>query len=65
MAQVKNVSPFGDLEVPAIGAEVLFGEVLECSDDVAASLLEQPLHWESVDVKASKATTTPQNEETN
>lgn len=64
MAKVKNISPFGDLEVPALGIEVLAGEVVEVSDDAAASLLDQPFHWESADgASASKATATPTTEE--
>jgi len=64
MAKVKNISPFGDLEVPALGIEVLAGEVVEVSDDAVAALLDQPLHWESADgASASKASATPTNEE--
>lgn len=52
--KVKNVSALGDLAVPAIGLAVLAGDVVEVSDEVGASLLEQPDNWAPVDGKPSK-----------
>jgi hypothetical protein len=57
MAKIKNVSPLGDLYVPAIGIEIAFGETTEVPDELAASLLEQPANWVSGDSK--ETTTTP------
>lgn len=63
MAKVKNVSPFGGLEVPSLGIEVEAEEVIEVSDEVAAALLEQPFHWESADgASAPKVTATTDEE---
>ncbi len=45
--KIKNVSPSGDLDV-AIGFSyvlVPFGDVVEVSDELGASLLEQPTNW--------------------
>jgi len=45
MAKIKNVSPFGDLDVPSLGITVAFGESVDVSNEAAESLLEQPIHW--------------------
>jgi len=53
MAKIKNISPLGDLVIPALGNLVVkAGESAEVSNEAAASLLEQPINWESAD-KAS------------
>lgn len=57
MASIKNVSPFGDLEVPSLGLTVLAGETVEVPDDVAEGFLAQPFHWASGDSKKSSNTT--------
>ena len=56
MAFIKNVSPFGDLEVPALGMSILAGETVDVPDEIAQSLLEQPFHWASGDSKKSTTT---------
>ena len=56
MAFIKNVSPFGDLEVPALGMSILAGETVDVPDEIAQSLLEQPFHWASGDSKKSTIT---------
>ena len=46
MAKIKNVSPIGDLVIPALGNLVVkAGESVDVSDEAAASLLEQPENW--------------------
>lgn len=45
---VKNVSRFGDLDVPLLGREVAHGEVVDVTDEQAALLLAQPDNWEPV-----------------
>jgi hypothetical protein len=66
MAKIKNVSPFGDLHVPALGIDVLAGEVIEVPDEMADSFLEAPFNWVSGDSKKSSpdpvATTETQEE---
>ena len=47
MALVKNVSPFGDLEVPSLGLTILAGETVDVPDEIAQSMLEQSFHWEA------------------
>jgi hypothetical protein len=56
MAKVKNVSSLGDLNIPALGLDVLAGETIEVPDDVAASLLDQPCNWISGESNSSKST---------
>jgi hypothetical protein len=59
MAKIKNVSPFGDLDVPSLGIIVKLGESVDVSDEAAASLLEQPIHWAAGD-SAPVAQPTPE-----
>lgn len=56
MAKVKNISPLGDLVVPALGLEVKAGATVEVSEEVAASLLAQSNNWAPAD-KAAVAST--------
>lgn len=58
MAKVKNVSSLGDLNIPALGLDVLAGETIEVPDDVAALLLDQPSNWISGESNSSKSTPT-------
>lgn len=53
--KVKNVSPLGDLVVPALNLVVKAGEVVDVSDDAGKSLLEQPENW--ADPKAKSPST--------
>lgn len=53
MAKIKNVSPLGDLFVPSFGLEVKAGEIIEVSDEVAVSLLDQPTNWVAADKAAA------------
>lgn len=54
MAQVQNVSPFGDLYVPAFDAEVASGETVTVDDTDAPGFLAQPDIWTPVDKAAKK-----------
>jgi hypothetical protein len=45
----RNVSPLGDLFIPAIGRQVDAGEEFEATGDVAQSLLKQSEHYERTD----------------
>ena len=46
MSKIKNVSPIGDLVIPALGNLVVkAGESVDVSDEAAASLLEQSENW--------------------
>lgn len=56
MAKVKNVSPLGDLVVPALGLEVKAGATVELSDEAAASLLAQTDNWAPADKAAAAST---------
>lgn len=47
--KIKNVSPFGDLDLPLIGRVVAYGEEFEVSDDIGAQLVDQEANWEWVD----------------
>lgn len=49
MPRIKNVSPFGDLEVPALKITVASGESVEVSQEAYDALIQQPLHWASGD----------------
>lgn len=52
--KVKNVSPLGDLVVPALGLTVLAGAVADVSEADGAALLEQPENWAPADGKPGK-----------
>ena len=39
--KIKNVSPFGDLEVPLLGQVVEHGSIIEVSEEQAKILLQQ------------------------
>lgn len=41
MPKIKNVSPFGDLDVPLLGRVFEHGSIIEVSDEDAAVLLMQ------------------------
>lgn len=43
--KIRNVSPSGDLELPAIGRDVAAGEVIEVTAELGALLVEQPGNW--------------------
>ncbi|MGZ4518876.1 MAG: hypothetical protein ACXVXO_00320 [Mycobacteriaceae bacterium] len=45
----RNVSPLGDLLIPALGRQVDAGEEFEATGDVAQSLLKQSEHYERTD----------------
>jgi len=56
MAKIKNVSPIGDLDVPALGLTIKAGETVDVADEFAASLLEQPTNWAPADKAAASIT---------
>ena len=46
MATITNISPLGDLVIPALGNLVVkAGESVDVSDEAATSLLEQTQNW--------------------
>lgn len=45
---VKNVSPFGDLDLPLLGRVVEHGEEVELSKADAENLVGQPANWQPV-----------------
>jgi hypothetical protein len=57
MAKIKNVSPLGDLVIPALNLTVKAGESVDVADDAAASLLEQTSNWAAADMAAASITT--------
>jgi hypothetical protein len=59
MAKIKNMSPLGDLIIPALGnLFVKAGESVDVSDEAAASLLEQTVNWAAADKAAASLTPT-------
>jgi hypothetical protein len=56
MAKIRNISPLGDVDVPALGLSVKAGETIEVSDEAAASLLEQTENWAPADKAAASIT---------
>lgn len=46
MPFITNVSPLGDLVVPAFSLTVLAGQSVEVTDEQAQSLLAQPDNWQ-------------------
>jgi hypothetical protein len=59
MPKIKNISPLGDLIIPALGnLFVKAGESAEVSDEAAASLLEQTINWVAADKAAASLTPT-------
>jgi len=60
MPTITNISPLGDLVIPALGNLVVkAGESAVVSDEAAASLLEQADNWASSDAKVAAAPITP------
>ena len=58
MATITNISPLGDLIIPALNnLLVKAGESVDVSDEAAASLLEQAENWASADAKVAAPTT--------
>jgi hypothetical protein len=66
MARIRNISPLGDQEIPALGLAVPAGEVAEVTDE-QAELLVDGERFELADVPASKrvprATSDPTSKE--
>lgn len=57
MAKFKNVSPLGDLYVPALGLEVASGEIIDVVDDeVAGHFRDQVETWKEVSGDSKKST---------
>jgi hypothetical protein len=50
--KVKNISPFGHLDVPLVGRVVEAGEVFDATEDQASQLLAQPTHYAPADTAA-------------
>lgn len=53
MPKLKNVSPFGDLDVPLLRRVVQGGETVDVTDEQAERLLPQDI-WEAADTSARK-----------
>lgn len=60
MPKIKNVSPFGDLDVPLLGQIVEHGNIVEVTAEQAEILLQQEANWQPV----KRGTTTAQEDET-
>ena len=59
MAKIKNISPLGEVIIPALNDLVVgAGAIVDVSDEAAASLLAQPDNWEAADRAASSLTST-------
>ena len=59
MAKIKNISPLGDLIIPALNnLFVKAGESVDVSNEAAASLLEQTVNWVAADKAAASLTPT-------
>lgn len=39
--KIRNVSPLGDLTIPALGRDVAAGEVVDAPDEIAVDLIAQ------------------------
>jgi len=52
--KVRNISPYGALDIPAAGLFFEAGEVKEVPDELGASLVEQVGNFEQVAVPAAK-----------
>lgn len=59
MPKIKNVSPFGDLDVPLLGRVVESGSITEVTDAQAEILLQQPDNWKPWGEPAKKAKARP------
>jgi hypothetical protein len=61
MATITNISPLGDLIIPALNNLVVkAGESVDVSEEAAASLLEQTENWASSNgAKSASVDTTP------
>ena len=59
MATIKNVSPLGDLEIPALGIIVLAGATADVSDEAAENLLQQSDNWVTGVATSSNDKSTP------
>lgn len=44
--KIRNVSPYGDLDVPLLGMIVAAGETVDVTDENADRLLEQAENWQ-------------------
>lgn len=44
--KIRNVSPYGDLDVPLLGVVVEAGGVVDVTDEVADRLLAQADNWQ-------------------
>lgn len=49
--QIKNVSRLGDLEVPLLGRDIKYGEVVDVTAEQGAALTAQPDNWTAVEAK--------------
>jgi hypothetical protein len=49
MARFRNVSPLGDLDVPALGLTIPAGDIVDVKDpEISASFADQAGTWEPV-----------------
>lgn len=54
MPKIRNVSPFGDLDVPLLGRVVASGETVEVTEEQAELLLQQPDNYQPVGAVAKE-----------
>lgn len=59
MPKIKNVSPFGDLDVPLLGRVVEAGSITEVTEEQAEILLQQPGNFKPWGEEAQKAKARP------
>ena len=64
MPKIKNVSPFGDLDVPLLGRVVPSGSITEVTDAEAEILLQQPDNFKPWGEEAKKAKRRPSRRRT-
>lgn len=55
MPKIKNISPFGDLEVPLLGVIFEHGTILDVTDEQAEILLRQSDNFQAWGEAAHKA----------
>jgi hypothetical protein len=59
MAKIKNISPLGEVIIPALNDLVVgAGAIVDVSDEAAASLLEQTSNWIAADQAAASSSST-------
>jgi hypothetical protein len=63
MPKIKNISPFGDLDVPLLGRVFEHGSIIEVTDEQAAVLLMQEDNFQAWGPDARKVLETEKEKE--